>query len=90
MMQKEKAWIKLLSAPQIGKAKAIKLAKVLGEPKKYIGSSSSLLDDIDFISESAKEYLSNDSITSDWNKIAELIDIRSDLFQFLIRIIRNY
>ncbi len=71
-MNKIKAWLQLLSTPEIGNAKAIKLAKTLGEPEGFIGSEK--LDDIETISENAKHYLSKNEEPEDWNKISEMIE----------------
>ena len=71
-MNKIKAWLQLLSTPEIGNAKAIKLAKKLGEPEGFIGSQK--LNDIEIISENAKNYLSKNEEPEDWNKISELIE----------------
>ncbi len=71
-MNKVKAWLQLLSTPEIGNAKAIKLTKTLGEPKDFIGLDK--LDEIEFISENVKHSLSKNEEPADWEKIAELID----------------
>ncbi len=73
-MEKVKAWIKLISTPEVGNAKAIRLAETLGEPKNFVGSAGEALQDIDFISESIKENISLDSEPKDWQKITELIE----------------
>jgi DNA processing protein len=67
-----KSWIKLLEAPDIGNAKAVKLAKTLGQPKDFFDSNK--LDDIEFISQKAKASLREHNDPKDWNKIAELIE----------------
>ncbi len=71
-MDKIKAWLQLLSAPEIGNAKAIKLAKTLGEPKDFIGSEK--LIDIETMTENARNFLSETEEPEDWNKISELIE----------------
>jgi len=72
-LEKIKAWIKLLSAPEIGHATAIKLVKTLGEPIEFINDISKL-NDIEFISEIAKEHLSNIQETENWGNICDLIE----------------
>jgi len=74
MIKKIKAWIKLLETPEIGIAKAIKLTEILGEPINFIGSSVGKLQDIDFISNAAKENLASNVFPKDWNRVAILIE----------------
>ena len=73
-MKKIKAWLTLLETPEIGNAKAIKLAKILGEPQTFVGKNSDSLIDIDFISETAKEKISSNSEPKNWEKSAKLIE----------------
>ena len=74
MMKKIRAWIKLLETPEIGIAKAIRLTGILGEPVNFIGSSAGELQDIDFISDTAKRNLVNNVFPKDWNRIAILLE----------------
>jgi len=68
-----KAWINLLSAPEIGHATAIRLVKVLGEPIDFINYPTRLTE-IEFISEQAKEYLTNNSEPENWQIVVSLIE----------------
>ncbi|MDP8269273.1 MAG: DNA-processing protein DprA [Candidatus Tenebribacter davisii] len=72
-LKKIKAWLKLLTAPEIGHATAIKLAKILGEPVTFLDDSTKLLD-LEFISEAAKEHLANIAEPENWENICELIE----------------
>ncbi len=69
-----KAWIKLISTAEIGNSKAIKLAQMLGEPEEFMGSASGKLKDISFISEFAKEQLSQELPPQKWEYTANLIE----------------
>lgn len=73
-MEKIKAWIQLLSVPGIGNAKAIKLAKTLGEPVEFVNSSKEDLLQIDFLSQTEINDIRNISDPHNWNKICKLID----------------
>jgi len=68
-----KAWIKLLSTPEIGNATAIRLVKILGEPIDFIRDISKF-NDIEFISEVAKEHLINIQEPETWENICDLIE----------------
>jgi len=72
-LEKIKAWIKLLSAPEIGHATSIRLVKTLGEPIDFINDTSNFAD-IEFISEVAKEHLVNIQEPENWENICELIE----------------
>jgi len=72
-LERIKAWLNLLSAPEIGHATAIKLVKILGEPKEFIKEPSKLAE-IEFISESVKEYLINNLQPENWQNICDLIE----------------
>ena len=72
-LDKIKAWVKLLSAPEIWHATAIKLANTLGEPINYINDISEL-NGIEFISEVAKEHLINLEEPDNWKNICDLIE----------------
>ena len=72
-LEKIKPWIKLLSVPEIGHATAIRLVKILGEPIGFINDISKL-NDIEFISEVAKEHLKDIQDPQNWENICELIE----------------
>ncbi len=72
-LERIKSWIKLLSAPEIGHATAIRLVKTLGEPIDFI-SDISKFTDIEFISEEAKEHLINIQEPENWENICELME----------------
>ena len=78
----------MLETPEIGNAKAIKLAKILGEPETFVGKNSDLLADIDFISEAAKEKISTNSEPKNWEKCANLIEKHN--IKFLSILDENY
>lgn len=65
--------MQLLAAPEIGNAKAIKLAELLGEPAEFIGKSEAFLE-IETFSESAKEFLSNPPEPASWQRTIKLIE----------------
>ena len=73
-MNKIKKWIRLLSAPEIGNSKAIKLVEILGEPANFIGTSNRELMDLDFIPGNTKEYLKEDKDPKDWKRVVALIE----------------
>jgi DNA processing protein len=68
-----KAWLKLISTKDIGNAKAIRLVKLLGKPESFVENSSKLTD-VDFISDSAKRELLQDSLLFEWEPVKELIE----------------
>ena len=72
-LERIKAWLTLLSAPEIGHATAIRLVKVLGEPVDFINEPSELIE-IDFISELAKEHLTNNLEPENWQNVCDLIE----------------
>jgi len=72
-LEKIKAWIMLLSAPEVGHATAIRLANTLGEPIDFIDDTSKLYE-LDFISETAKEHLKNIEEPENWENISHLIE----------------
>jgi len=72
-LEKIKAWINLLSVPEIGHATAIKLAKSFGEPKDFIYDNSKIVD-IELISETAKEHIINLKEPNNWQNICDLIE----------------
>jgi DNA processing protein len=72
-IDKIKAWLQLMAAPEIGNAKAIKLADSLGEPAGFIGNPEAFLDH-EIISTSAKVYLSNPPETPNWERTQKLIE----------------
>ncbi len=72
-LEKIKAWINLLSVPEIGHATAIKLAKSFGEPKDFIYDNSKIID-IELISETVKEHIINLSEPNNWQNICDLIE----------------
>jgi len=67
-----KAWLKLISTKDIGNAKAIRLVKLLGQPENFL-ENKKVLEDIDFISESAKRELLQDTFPYDWDSIKKMI-----------------
>jgi len=75
MLRKIRAWLKLCSAPSIGAAKAIRLAKELGEPETFIELSDSPLDEISYVSAAASSFLSNKADPAGWQKIAKIIEL---------------
>lgn len=72
-MNPVKAWIKLVSVKGIGNAKAIKIARKLGPPQNYIGKSSDLLDEIDFLTDNEKKKLDDKTFPEDWQRIEKLM-----------------
>ena len=72
-LNKIKAWLQLLAAPEIGNAKAIKLAELLGEPTKFIGKSEAFLE-IETLSQTAKNFLSNSTEPANWQRTQKLIE----------------
>jgi len=70
---KIKAWLQLMAAPDIGNAKAIKLAELLGEPTKFIGKPEAFLE-IEILSQTAKKFLSNPPEPTNWQQVLKLID----------------
>ena len=72
-IERIKTWLQLLSTPNFGNVTAIKLTNILGEPSKFIGKKNTL-SDIKFISETAKEYLSNPKEPDNWKKAVKLIE----------------
>jgi len=72
-LEKIKAWLKLLSTPEIGHATAIRLVKILGEPTDFTKDISKL-NDIEFISEVAKKHLVNIREPENWENICDLIE----------------
>ncbi|HCX73708.1 MAG TPA: DNA-protecting protein DprA, partial [Candidatus Cloacimonas sp.] len=71
--KKVRAWLKLLQAPEIGKARAINLAKTLGEPYTFIEENANRLDDIDNLSDSARNFLRSDDFNYNWLEIEKLM-----------------
>jgi len=72
-LNKIKAWIKLLSTPEIGHTTAIKLVNELGEPVNFINDFPKL-NDITYISEKTKEDLLLTKEPQNWENICNLID----------------
>ncbi len=72
-LERIKAWLTLLSAPEIGHATAIRLVKVVGEPIDFINEPLELTE-IDFISELAKEHLTNNLEPENWQNVCDLIE----------------
>jgi DNA processing protein len=73
-LDKIKAWLQLLAAPEIGNAKAIKLTEQLGEPINFIGKSEVFLE-IETLSESTKEFIERPPEPSNWQRTIKLIEI---------------
>jgi len=74
MLENIRAWIKLLSAPDIGSAKALRLVKNLGEPIEFLEKQNSPLEDISFISTPARDYLQSSKDPENWQKVAGIIE----------------
>jgi len=74
MLNKIRAWVKLLSAPEISSIRAIKIAKELGEPENYLEISDSPLGDFSFVSQAALQYLEHKADPPGWLNIANLIE----------------
>ncbi|MCF7858865.1 MAG: DNA-processing protein DprA [Candidatus Cloacimonetes bacterium] len=72
-LEKIKAWIKLLSAPDIGNAKAIKIARDLGEPKNILEDTSKLLD-LGIITSKTRDYFFAETDPENWQKICDLLE----------------
>ena len=68
-----RAWLKLLQAPDIGKSRAISLAKNLGEPFSFIEENASRLDDVETLSTDAKNFLRSDEFGYNWSEIEKLL-----------------
>lgn len=68
-----KAWLQLLNVPEIGNAKAIKLAESLGEPINFL-KNKTVFDNIDFISKKAKKNLIIPNEPADWDRTKKLIE----------------
>ncbi len=74
-MERIKAWINLLHAPEIGNGKAIRLAKALGEPQTFIGKESDRLCDIDFVKPVTIEFLKKSLEPKNWANICRAIEM---------------
>jgi len=74
MENKIKAWIKLLSAPEIGNALAVKLARMLGEPTTFIYHNPNKIKDLDLISNRTRDFLLDGKSPLEWRKISDLIE----------------
>lgn len=72
-LDKIKAWLQLLAAPEIGNAKAIKLAEILGEPTGFIGNPDLFLE-VETLSEPAKKFLDNPPEPDYWKRTIKLIE----------------
>ncbi len=68
-----KAWLQLMAAPEIGNAKAIKLAEQLGEPENFLGKPETFIE-IDNLSEAAIDFLSNPPEPEAWGRTRKLIE----------------
>ena len=68
-----KSWIKLLSTPEIGNTRAVRLIKLIGEPIEFLEQDRSLLDQADFLTSVSKNYLKNESDEDNWLKISDII-----------------
>ncbi|MBN1949345.1 MAG: DNA-processing protein DprA [Candidatus Cloacimonetes bacterium] len=73
-MERIKAWIKLISAPDVGNTLAIRLIKILGEPEKFLKNNLPGLDEINFLTPAARTYLKKDLDPENWPGIADLIE----------------
>lgn len=71
-LDKIKAWLQLMAAPEVGNSKAIRLSESLGEPCGFIGKPE-MLHDIESLSQSAKNFLSHPPEPNTWQRIQELI-----------------
>jgi DNA processing protein len=71
--KKIRAWLKLLQAPEIGKSRAINLAKTLGEPHTFIEENAARLDDIANLSSATKKFLRFDEFGYNWPEIEKLL-----------------
>ena len=72
-LEKIKAWINLLSVPEIGHATAIRLTNTLGEPIDFINDNSKIID-TELISETVKEHIINLKEPKNWQNICDLIE----------------
>jgi DNA processing protein len=72
-MEKIKSWIQLLSAPDVGNAKAKRLVELLGSPLSFMHENAERLIDLDFIKEETKSYLANPKEPANWQTIANKI-----------------
>ncbi|MCK4755973.1 DNA-processing protein DprA [candidate division WOR-3 bacterium] len=73
-MERIRGWLQLLDAPDVGNATAVKLVKKFGDPNNFIGTSLTGFDDIGFVSNRAKEYLSKENNKESWENAFELIE----------------
>lgn len=73
-MKKVKSWIQLLSAPDVGHAKAKRLVELLGSPDTFMHKKSDRLVDLDFIKEETKSYLANPQEPANWRVIASKLE----------------
>jgi len=72
-LNKIRAWLQLLSAPEIGNATTIKLAELYGEPITFIGKPDIFLEN-ETVPGVAKNFLSDPPEPKNWLQTAKLID----------------
>jgi DNA processing protein len=72
-LNKIKAWLKLLAAPEIGNAKAIKLAEIYGQPAEFL-SHSDWQREVENLPDASREFLADSDQPPGWERTKKLIE----------------
>ena len=81
-LNKIKAWYRLIEKRSVGLTSAHRIISLLGEPIEYIGKSSDLWHEVDFLDSEIKYEFQQDIDPPSWNKIANFVE-NTPNFQFV-------